>query len=154
MHIGSLYVTSVAQLEEVILCPAFAPVAYDVKLYFFDEDTGETVIHTDKDVPPLIGAKGRASVMRAIYMTPGDGAEKSLAYLLKYTDEAKAALDETVRKKGFLDALTVRGFEGGCLLRKPAANSPWVSVSSGEGQAIMDSFQAAHKNTRVRFANP
>ena len=130
------------------------PVAYDLKLYFFDEDTGETVLRTDKDIPPLIGAKGQPSVVRAIYMAPEGAKEKTLVYLIKYTDEAKAALDEAVRKNGFLDGLTARGYERGCLVRKPAPDSPWMPTASEEGQALMNSFQAEHRNVRVRFANP
>jgi hypothetical protein len=129
------------------------PVAYDLKLYYYDEDSGETVIRTDKDIPPLLNAQGKRSLVRATYMTAGDSSQKTLVYLMKYTDEAKAALDEEVRKKGFLDALTARGYEGGCLIRKPAPGSPWVPASSAEGLAIVNSFQLENK-TPVHFCNP
>jgi hypothetical protein len=130
------------------------PVSYDVKRYFYDEDTDTKVIRTDKDVAPLMGAKGHASVVRAIYMGVQGKPEETLVYLMKYTDEAKASLDEELRRKGYLDSLVIMGHEGGSLVRKPEPGSAWVSGTSAEGYAIINSYRAAHPGEVVRLCDP
>ena len=129
------------------------PVAFDVKLYFLDEDTGQVIVGTERDVPPLVGKNGKASVVQAIYMTADDERGKTLVYLQKYTDKAKAVLDEQTRSKGRMDPWAAIAQTAELLVRKPEPGAPWVKATSPEGQVVINSFQAP-PNARVRYCNP
>ena len=100
---------------------------------FYDEATGEGVERSIRDVPPLKGKGGEMTVVRAGYRTEADGARK-LAYLEKYSDQAKAEVEKHLRGEA----------EGppnippdGHLVRRPEPGSPWAPINSRQGREIV-----------------
>lgn len=123
------------------------------KVYFLDEETQEVIIKTDADIPPLLGRAGKPTVVQAIYQTTTNCRDKTLVYLLKYTDEAKAAIDEKERKLDRFRYSILIDYANQVLVRRPEPGSPWVPYTSAEGMAIMNSLPRP-ANTAVKSCNP
>ena len=123
------------------------------KVYFWDEETKEVIIKTDADIPPLLGKGGKPTVVQAVYLTSTTCKEKVLVYLLKYADEAKAAIDEKESKLDRFRYSIPIDYANQLLVRRPEAGSPWVPYSSAEGTAIRDSLPRA-PGAEVKFCNP
>jgi len=107
------------------------------KAFFYDEDTGETVVRSAKDIPPCDNGKGKMTLVKAYYYTYGTDDEKKLAYLEKYTDQARAVLEKANASGGEIDPMNIGVVETGQYVRAPEAGSRWVQMRSGPGEEIM-----------------
>jgi hypothetical protein len=102
---------------------------------FIDETTGESMVRSIADVPPLPGKDGGLTVVRAYYSVPTGDGQRKLLYLQKYSPETKAYLEQYLKEHRtgqpqFPDPQTA------ILVRKPEAGSPWVPLETPEGRAI------------------
>lgn len=105
---------------------------------YMHEETGE-VVRADADaLPPLPDASGRAALVRVIENSDG-----SPAFLMKYEEGAKSALEALRARRGTPEAAqpptpeqaaALRG--EGVLVRMPQPGSPWVSRTSDEGRRV------------------
>ena len=123
------------------------------KVFFLDVESNEVIIKTDADIPPLLSRSGKPTVVQAIYQTTTTCKDKTLVYLLKYTDEAKAAIDEKESKLGRFRYSILIEYTNDVLVRRPEPDSPWVSGNSPEGVAIMNSLPHP-ANVDARCCNP
>lgn len=101
---------------------------------FVDEETGETSIRPADDIPPLIGSRGKPTLVRAIYDW-GPDKTRVLQCYQKYTPEAKAIVERIIRRKN-ITADEMRAAQAGCLVRRPESGAPWVPRFSAEGEKI------------------
>lgn len=107
------------------------------KAYFIDEETGDVSVRLADEFPPLPGADGKPTVVRAIYVTFSTPENKALAYLEKYTDQAKAQLQKDKgENKGI--ALAQPQLLSGLLVRRPDKGSPWLVAGSADAGKLMD----------------
>ena len=88
-------------------------------------------------VPPVAGASGNLTLVRAVYITAGTDAERQLAYLEKYTDEAKAVLEKSASSEEHLSPQELMTIRDGLRVRAPELGSPWVTSNSPEGRALL-----------------
>ena len=103
---------------------------------FIDEVTGRTYLEPITALPPLPGRGGKPTIVRPVYYSPDGGKTQKLAYLEKFTDQAKAALEKHAQAStapAGLKALV----ESGRLIRSPEPGSPWVPAMSAEGVQLL-----------------
>lgn len=106
------------------------------KAYFVDQnDVSQVSVRSRTDIPPLPNEKGELTIVRAVFMTQGDSAAKSLAYVEKYTPEVKGQLEAMVRKG--TPWVESGGIAEGHLVRSPVPDGQWVQMDSVEGCRIM-----------------
>lgn len=112
--------------------------------YFWDTSNGTLHTRPMTDYPPLIGATGKPTLVQAYFYTCGSCADKKLAYLQKYSPQAKAMLDKMIQSgkagkpQGFSPmAEEAMMSQNSQLVRSPAKGSPWVPISSPQGQQII-----------------
>lgn len=112
------------------------PVGDAGKAFFVDEETGEQSVGAATDVPPLNNKAGKPTLVKGVFVTADGGSTKRLAYLMKYTPEAKAAIEKAHQEKKLEDVMTSDLVSEGTLVRLPDKGAPWVKMSSREGAAI------------------
>ena len=102
---------------------------------FIDEETGKPSVHSISEVPPLIGAGGKPTVVRAIYSGGQNSSGRKLLYLEKYSDEAKAYMEE-YHRSGAHGPPAVPHPDKAVWVRLPGSGSSWVPRDSEAGQKI------------------
>jgi hypothetical protein len=117
-----------------------------VRAYYVDEATGQESVQPANLVPPLPGADGKPTVVRAVFFSADGGKTRYAAYYEKFTPEAKQ-MQETLspeRQKQLWQAIDV-----GDLVRSPAPGSPWVWFHSKEGERLRAPVTAEGKPAMV-----
>jgi hypothetical protein len=117
-----------------------------VNAYYVDEATGQESVQPANLVPPLPGADGKPTVVRAVFLSTDGGQTRYAAYYEKFTPEAKQ-MQETLspeRQKQLWQAIDV-----GDLVRSPVAGSPWVWVHAKEGERLRAPVTAEGKPALV-----
>jgi len=105
------------------------------KTFYVDEETGKESVRAGIEFPPLVGASGKRTLVQACKFSADGGETKTIAYLLKYTDEAQ----EELASKPNLDDSRKSDLARDCLLvRRPGDGQKWVLRSSTEGQNIVN----------------
>jgi len=145
-----VYVVGGALVVAVILyfvmgSSAKAPSSNDVKAFYLDEETGEESLHPVSQVPPLIGKSGKPTVVQAIKYSCDGGKTKKIAYLRKYTPEAKEALDRAYATQTN-PGINARANE---LVRLPEKGNEWYPVQSNEGATVTTNFPNTEGGTPV-----
>ncbi|HSU67348.1 MAG TPA: hypothetical protein VLJ39_10780 [Tepidisphaeraceae bacterium] len=102
---------------------------------FIDEETGKPSAHSISEIPPLIGPGGNPSVVRAIYAGSQGSSNRKLLYLEKYSDEAKAYMEE-YHRSGAHGPPNVPHPDEAVWVRLPDPGSKWVPRDSEQGKAI------------------
>ncbi len=102
---------------------------------FFDEATGEFLVRSIADLPPLVGRQGAPTVVRAYFSGAIDGERRKLLYLQEYSAEAKADLEQHL-KEHRTGRPSFRDWQTAVWVRRPEAGSPWISLATPEGRAI------------------
>ena len=110
------------------------PTPYETKAYFIDEETGAESVRPMTDIPPLIGAGGKPTVMLARKFSCDQGKTSKVGFLVKYTPEAKAALDAMYASKDQKPAEINIGLH--TLVRSPEAGSQWFFLNSDGGSKV------------------
>jgi hypothetical protein len=119
--------------------------------YFVDEETGRETYEPIRAVPPLTGASGKPTLVRAFFYSCDGGKTRIAAYYDEYLPEAKKLL-EAHQEKG-MDAATYEQVESGHVVRSPGNGAPWVPFSSVVGMQVRNSFHCADGGT-VTFCTP
>lgn len=123
-------------------------------VYFIDTSNWALLVRPKADVPPLIGATGKPTVVRAVFFTYTSCKNKKLLYLLKYTPTEQKILMRLQHHHGGDKSLFAIEMQTilGTLVRLPVKGSHWFLANSPTGQRIMtppaDSGRPAH------FCNP
>ncbi len=100
-------------------------------------------------IPPLKGAAGRDTLVRAFMLTCTSCGDKKVGYLIKYNQEARAAINaeaqalpasatpvEKSQPAAEIPQLRMAAAEGR-LVRLPAKGSPWIPAMSFKGMALI-----------------
>jgi hypothetical protein len=128
---------TLACIAGAILLAVFHSRPHDEATFdFIDEETGKPSAEPITAVPPLMGASGKPTVVRAIYAGAQNSSGRKLLYLEKYRPDAKAYMEE-YHRSGAKGPPNVPHPETAVYVRLPAAGSPWVTRDSAEGQRIM-----------------
>ena len=102
--------------------------------YYADEETGQEFVQSATLVPPLPGANGSATLVRAIFFTADGGKTRSAGFYEKFTPEAKALVETLTREE---QARRWKEIDAGHLVRSPAPGSPWVRFHSNEATPLV-----------------
>ncbi len=117
--------------------------------YFYDTSDGSITTEPAAAIPPLKGAGGKDTLVRAFMFTCSTCGDKKAGYLLKYSAEGKAALtflshppsaDATAmqRSQYAAESSQYKLFVGeGTLVRSPAKGTPWVPAMSLQGRQLI-----------------
>ena len=106
------------------------------KAFFLDEDTGQEQTLTTADVPPLLAPSGKPSLVKAVFVSNDTGSTRKLAYLLKYSPAAKAALETLAKQPAMAVPPALAAAKEPPLVRSPASPQ-WFPADSDQGRQIM-----------------
>lgn len=111
--------------------------------YYWDTSNRTLHIRPMTDYPPLTGSTGKPTLVQAYFYTCGSCADKKLAYLQKYSTQAKSMLDNMLKggqagKPGGFSPMAQEAMmsQDSVLVRSPAKGSPWVPMNSPQGQQV------------------
>jgi len=151
--VGVMLLGIMALVVRVSLWPAFFPGRESLPdAYFVDEETGQETRVPGNSIPPLPGASGKLTRVRAVYYNSKDGKLHQLAYLEKFNPDTKALLDGMVNGKSpEINAAFFPG--GGHLVRSPEPGAPWVDSNSADGRKLTESFPTL-PDKRLSFCVP
>lgn len=117
-------------------------------VYFIDEETDEVTVQPATEIAPLKGSGGKMTVVNVVYYTCTTCAARKPAYYMKYTDEAKAYIEQHRNdppppgdRPKPLDLVMAQLRQTGQLVRLPERGSPWVLMVSPEGLQIQSRAQ-------------
>lgn len=114
----------------IIRPPDKNPVAQN----YFTVDDGKTFFTDDAKLVPPFTKDGQEAVRAFVYQTQGGSPE--VVYLMKYTPEAKQALESATTEKDRGTALMkFAGGVGATLVKKPLEGD-WVDGVSDQGRAV------------------
>ncbi|MCL5946258.1 MAG: hypothetical protein M1472_05320 [Planctomycetes bacterium] len=113
--------------------------------YYYDTSDGSVQVLPRSKYPPLIGKTGKPTLVWAEYYTCSSCSDKKLAYLEKYSPQAKKAMEQlqaeanNPKTKGMppnfaMMQMAMAG--GGMLVRSPQKGSQWYPLESPEGMRI------------------
>lgn len=113
--------------------------------YYYDTSDGSVQVLPRSKYPPLIGKTGKPTLVWAIYYSCSSCSDKQLAYLEKYTSQAKAAMKQfqqqanNPKSKGMppnfaMMQMAMAG--GGMLVRSPQKGSKWYPLESPQGMQV------------------
>lgn len=142
----------------VAVCLAVGLVVWEVKpagvppapssYYFYDTSNGSITTEPAGALPPLKGATGKDTLVRAYMYTCTSCGDKKVGYLMKYTPRAKQALQYLAQPKGphmtpqqsmayfSSRAQYESAIPAGTYVRLPAKGSHWHPLMSQAGSAI------------------
>ena len=122
--------------------------------YFYDEESHEVVVRGASEIAPLIGKSGQPTLVRAVYYTEGGDGVRKLAYLEKYDEPTKAALERQVHQgSGDPGGGMMPG--NGKLVRGPEEGAKWVPAFSEQGTAVMNRmYEGVADRSQVRLVSP
>jgi hypothetical protein len=106
-----------------------------VNAYYVDEATGQESVQPANLVPPLPGADGKPTVVRAVFFSADGGQTRIAGYYEKYTPEAKALLENPARD--MQDRALALTIDAGHLIRSPAPGSPWNWLHAPEAAVLV-----------------
>jgi hypothetical protein len=115
--------------------------------FFVDEETGEESVHPNSELPPLIGASGKPTVVVAVKWACQDGSNVKTVYLQRYTPEAL----EKLRAMGPDDLNRSNVMTEGEQLRDPSPGSSWVSASSDAAAQLRTPQECADKKPMAAY---
>lgn len=143
----------------VMMCVALGLVAWELKpvsapsapssYYFYDLANGRITTEPATAIPPLKGAGGKDTLVRAFMFTCSTCGDKKVGYLMKYSAEGRAALaflahppgpsaPPEKRSRYAAESSQYKLFVGeGTLVRLPAKGSPWISAMSFQGMKLV-----------------
>ena len=134
--------------------------------YFYDLANGGLSTAPSNKLPPLIGATGKPTLVRAVMLTCTGCGDRKLAYLLKYTAAAKAARRLLNHPPGpsatpmqateFAAQLSARKLQmtEGTLVRLPAHGSPWMPALSPAGATLIRNANECPGESFAKPCNP
>jgi|GEM_PF-7082639 len=102
--------------------------------YFVDEATEQEVVVATHLAAPITSSDGK-TLVEAVFVSCDNGQTKKLAYTIKYTETAKAILDE---HRGQMAALSVEDsdtVQAGMMYRA-AGTKDWVNANTPQGLRI------------------
>ncbi|MDA8377050.1 MAG: hypothetical protein M0Z50_08330 [Planctomycetia bacterium] len=113
--------------------------------YYYDTSDGSVQVLPRSKYPPLIGKTGKPTLVWAEYYSCSSCSDKQLAYLEKYSAQAKKAMEQlqqqqrNPKNKGeppnfALMQMAMQG--GGILVRSPKKGSKWYPLESPQGMQI------------------
>jgi len=117
--------------------------------YYYDTSNGSITTEPATAIPPLKGAAGKDTLVRAYMFTCSTCGDKKAGYLLKYSAEGQAALaflshppgaDATAMQisQYAAESSQYKLFVGeGTLIRSPAKGAPWVPAMSFTGRQLI-----------------
>ena len=143
----------------VAVCLAVALVVWEIKpagtiaaatsYYFYDTSSGRITTEPASAIPPLKGATGKDTLVRAFMLTCTSCGDKKVGYLIKYDQEARAAMKaeaqplpanatpvEESRHAAEIPQLKFAAAEGR-FVRLPAKGSPWIPAMSFTGMQLI-----------------
>ncbi len=143
----------------VLVCVAVGLLAWELKpasvvaaptsYYFYDTSNGSITTEPASAIPPLKGATGQDTLVRAFMLTCTTCGDKKVAYLIKYNQEARAAITaesqalpanatpmEKSQHAAEIPQLRLAA-AAGRLVRLPAKGSPWIPAMSFKGMALI-----------------
>ena len=143
----------------VAVCLAVGLVVWEVKpagvppapssYYFYDTSNGSITTEPASAIPPLKGISGKDTLVRAFMLTCTNCGDKKVGYLIKYNQQAKAAMKaeaqplpanatpvEKSQHAAEIPQLMLAAAEGR-LVRLPAKGSPWIPAMSFQGMALI-----------------
>jgi len=112
------------------------------KAYYYDTSTGQFYTYRSSRPAPIKNAQGKRTIVLAYMYTCSSCGNRKIAWLQKYTRQARKALEQMLNYKpvpGKPPApppMEAPMFGTGILVRSPAKGSKWYPVQSPEGQAI------------------
>lgn len=114
------------------------------RAYYYDESAERLFVAEAQQYPPIDGiddSSNRRDGVQAIVYTCGEGGERKIAYLRRYTDEAigvfqQADRAQLERRDGPPEASDRRYITENTLVRR-VDEEEWHAQSSREGQAII-----------------
>ncbi len=109
--------------------------------YFWDTSNHTLHVRSAAHYPPLIGSTGKPTMVLAYYYTCTNCGDKKIVYLMKYSPQAKAALEKMKQGgppgqqggMGPMAYMAIMQQPDSMLVRSPAKGSPWVPENSQAG---------------------
>lgn len=106
------------------------------KVFLYNEATGEVLVRDCREIPPITTPDG-ASLVAAVFYTFDNGQTQRLAYLQKYSDEARIALTRILdNPANASDPDLHQTLKEGTFIRLPEPGSPWVTLDSPQASLI------------------
>ena len=147
----------------VIVCLALGLLVWELKpagavaapnsYYYYDTSNGNITTEPATAIPPLKGASGKDTLVRAFMFTCSTCSDKKVGYLMKYSPQAKAAEQylahppsdtmtpqQAMQYNGTLSQYQM-AVANGTLVRLPKKGSQWYPLMSGPGTAIAKPIQ-------------
>jgi hypothetical protein len=110
--------------------------------YYYDTSTQQFYTYRSSRLPPLKNAQGKRTIVLAYMYTCASCKNRKIAWLEKYTKQARAALMSMLNAKPkpgqnpgpppFAAAM----YGSGILVRSPVKGSQWYPINSPQGNAI------------------
>ena len=152
-HLKDIRIIILAVLITTALLYIWSQVAKSTpKRFFMDEVTGEVSTRPVTAIPPLANAQGELTIVGAVYFGSADCKSRTLAYLEKYSPEAKAALEAGSQSK-LSDQERAMVIPAGYFIRSPAPGSKWIHPWEPDGQRIVRDAQRANGGS-MQICNP
>lgn len=112
------------------------------KAYYYDTSTHQFYTYPSSRPPPLKNASGKRTIVLAYMYTCSSCNNRKIAWLQKYSKQARAALKKILNYKPTPGQppgpppMEAPIFGTGILVRSPAKGSQWYPIQSPEGQEI------------------
>ncbi len=129
--------------------------SFNMNVYFYDLATHKLVVRSASDTPPLTGATGKPTLVKAFLYACGSCDNKYIAYLMKYTKQAQAAVKAMQSGQTPAAGPNINPMQEefilaqGMLVRSPDAGSKWVSANSAQGRQLMEPKPCPSGNVRA-----
>jgi hypothetical protein len=110
--------------------------------YYYDTSTHQFYTYRSSRPPPLKNAAGKRTIVLAYMYTCSSCHNRKIAWLQKYSKQAREALEKMLNYKPAPGAppgpppMESPIMGTGILVRSPAKGSKWYPIQSPEGQAI------------------
>jgi hypothetical protein len=127
--------------------------ASGVKAFYIDEETGEESVRPVTDVPPLAGKGGKDTVVVAAKYSCDGGKTSQVGYLMKYTPEGKAALEEVYKAGKDESSININMMQQ-VLVRLPGKDGQWVFKQSDMGMRITDAGECPPGQRKTAVTPP
>jgi len=106
--------------------------------FYFDEETSAEIIRPAAGFPPFLNDNGKPALVQAFKYSYDDGRTSKIAYLFKYSDDAKAKLEALTPDDINTAMIDPRPaiMQRGELVRSPEPGSEWMPIDDPRVHSI------------------
>lgn len=115
------------------------------KSFYVEEEDMSVTERPIADIPPLMGKSGKLTLVRGVFYTYTTDKDKKLAYMEKYTEKAKAAMEKMQKSKEMNGEEVMIAEEG--LWVRSKDDPKWYKSQTEQGQKILSAVGAEGTGT-------